>query len=84
MLDRRKFLGVACGLGLAALILPRVNSAGPARARGRLLSECDGALAELAIQYVPDAAPIAATVYREFLRQLPRDVTVYVLWPASR
>lgn len=50
-------------------------------AHGAILSDCDGAIRELVIQYVPEAAGIVETTYRQFLRALPADVTVIVVCP---
>lgn len=50
-------------------------------AHGPILSDCDGAIRELVIQYVPEAAGIVETTYRQFLRALPADVTVIVVCP---
>ena len=48
---------------------------------GPLLSDCDGAIRELVVHYVPEAATIVETAYRQFLRQLPEDINVYVVCP---
>jgi len=51
---------------------------------GALLPDCAGRLRVIVIQYVAGAAEIAGTPYREFLRQLPAEVTVRVLCPGAR
>ena len=43
------------------------------------MSECDGAIREIVIHYVPEAAEIVVPTYRDFLRQLPGDVVVRVV-----
>ncbi len=58
-----------------------VNRPSAARPVGRLLSDCDGGLREIVIQYVPEAAGTVSRAYRALLRQLPRDVTVHVVCP---
>jgi hypothetical protein len=75
-------LGIALGLAASAVVLAMLPDGGRQLDRlekGRLLSECDGALRELVIHYVPDAAEIVVPTYRDFLRQLPRDVVVHVV-----
>ena len=75
-------LGVALGLLGAAAALAVWPATGPAPAdqpAGTLLSECDGALGELVIHYLPEAAATVAPIYRDFLRQLPAEVTVRVV-----
>jgi hypothetical protein len=75
-------LGVALGLAASAVvlaILPGGGSEQGNRQRGRLLSECDGAIRELVIHYVPEAADAIVPIYRDFLRQLPGDVLVHVV-----
>src|SRR5205085_8290477 len=83
MLDRRKLLGAAFGVTLAALILTSVHSAPPNPVHGTLTPDCEGALRELAVQFVPDAEPLVREAYRDFLRQLPADVSVFVLCPEA-
>jgi hypothetical protein len=83
--DRRIRLGVVLGLAGAVLALS-LRGVGSARIveppkHGPVLSDCDGAIRELVIQYVPEAAPIVETAYREFLGQLPPEVTVHVVCP---
>ena len=83
--DRRIRLGVVLGLAGAVLALS-LRGVGSARVipppeHGPVLSDCDGAIRELVIQYAPEAAPIVEIVYREFLRELPKDVTVHVVCP---
>ena len=85
MRRRQVAVGTAIGLMLAAAILSLVGSPSPGRRgqrqAGAILSDCDGAIRELVIQYVPAAAEIVAPVYREFLGALPADVTVHVVCP---
>ncbi|MHC4251272.1 MAG: hypothetical protein ACYS9X_19305 [Planctomycetota bacterium] len=84
MRDRRVALGVAIGLVAGGAMVVSGGALEPATAPREvrtILSDCDGALRELAIHYVPGAAPIVATAYREFLGALPDDVTVRVICP---
>jgi len=77
-------LGCVLGLVLAAGVLGLVQPGGGRRvgpAPGPVLSDCDGAIGELVIQYAAAAAEIVAPVYREFLPNLPADVTVHVVCP---
>ncbi len=79
--------GVFIGLVLGVAILlalergrtppPRWPEAGP------LLSDCDGRMTELVIQYLSPSADICAPAYRAFLPLLPADVTVRVACPAQ-
>jgi hypothetical protein len=72
--------GICIGLLAAAVVLalmhPTAKSIGP----GPMLSECDGRIRSIAIQYVHGSA-FAVPVYRQFLRELPRDVKVYAICP---
>ncbi len=79
--DWRIGLGIVVGLIAAGGIIAveGIRSA-PVRP-GPVLSDCDGALREIVIQYVPRAAPIVQTTYAQFLRQLPEDVVVHVVCP---
>ena len=75
-------LGVIIGLLAASAILALTGS--PERRpfpSGPILSECDGHLRELVLQYEPAAKPIVAPVYRDFLRALDRDVAVHLVCP---
>ena len=85
-------LGAGVALGLAAALAFRAVD-GPTRPRpaddalvrhGPVLSDCDGALRALVVQYVPEAAAIVDTAYRQFLGELPGDVVVYCVVPDSR
>ena len=70
-------LGIALGLAASAVVLAMLPGGGDGRGRpegGKLLSECDGAIREVVIHYVPEAADVVAPTYRDFLRQLPADV----------
>ena len=76
--------GIAAGLVLAAIVLTQASrraAAPPARRAGPVLSDCQGRLDELVVHYVPAAAGVVMTVYREFLSALPPQVTVHVVCP---
>jgi len=73
-------LGVGIGLAVAAAVLSVSDGGGPV-AHGPVLSDCDGALREVVIQYVPDAAPIVTDACRDFLAQLPDGVTAWMVCP---
>ena len=84
MPHRPLWLGVGVGILAAAVILAmagRGPTAIPDDPTGPILSDCDGAIGELVIQYTIPSADIIAPVYREFLGQLPADVTVHVVCP---
>ena len=75
-------LGAIIGLVIGAAVLALVGS--PERRlppSGPILSECDGHLRELVLQYEPGAKGIVAPVYREFLSALDSDVSVHVVCP---
>ncbi|MBN1515297.1 hypothetical protein JXA32_01885 [Candidatus Sumerlaeota bacterium] len=79
-------IGALIGLALAVLTLPAVDwlnrpSRQEAPAGPVVLSDCDGAIRELVIHYVAEAAPMVETAYRDFLTQLPGDVIVHVVCP---
>jgi len=75
-MDARIAIGLVLGLAGA----PALFRDAPPR-HGPLLPDSDGALEEIVIQYVPEAAEIVATAYREFLGALPATVTVRVVCP---
>lgn len=75
-------LGVALGLVASVLVLPALDGDSTASvSSGPLLSDCDGAIDQLVIHYVRGADEIVGTVYCDFLRQLPAEVTVHVVCP---
>ncbi len=87
MKDWRVSLGVLVGVLAAAAFLiagghhaPRV-APGAMLAHGSVLSDCDGAIKQLVIQYVPEAASIVEAAYQQFLGALPADVSVIVVCP---
>jgi len=76
--------GIAAGLALAAMVLTYASRrAAPLSARraGPVLADCDGALEQLVIHYVPEAADIVTEAYCGFLSALPAEVTVHVVCP---
>ena len=76
-----KILGILIGLAAGAAIVALIPSRAERRAQaGPVLSDCDGRLKAVVIQYV-SGAEFAASVYRDFLRQLPGDVMVHVMCP---
>jgi hypothetical protein len=46
-----------------------------------LVSDCDGPLGRIVVQYVPDSHDVVMPVYRQFIPGLPRDVVVYAVCP---
>jgi hypothetical protein len=48
---------------------------------GPIMSECDGHLRELVVQYEPGAREAVASVYRDFLGALGNEVLVHVVCP---
>ncbi|MDX1565361.1 MAG: hypothetical protein R3236_08155, partial [Phycisphaeraceae bacterium] len=45
------------------------------------MSDCDGRLEQIVLHYTAESESIAATPYRQLIRQLPEDVTVHVVCP---
>lgn len=75
-------IGILLGLLLAGVIL-WWQGRGPAEiVHGPLISECEGHLRRVVIQYRAGATP-AAAIYREFLSKLDADVQVIVLVPGK-
>ena len=75
-------VGVIIGLATGTAILALTGS--PERRplpSGPIISECDGHLRALVLQYEPAAKEIVAPVYRDFLRTLDRDVSVHLVCP---
>ncbi|MCG3183701.1 MAG: hypothetical protein ICCCNLDF_01809 [Planctomycetes bacterium] len=73
-------LGVILGLIAALLAMPLLKSTPRAETTvGPVLSDCDGEIRELVIQYTSDSAEIVANPFRDFLTQLPKAVTVHVV-----
>jgi hypothetical protein len=82
MRNRRFIAGILIGLCLAAIVLPLMDHIKAVRARrGPIVSECDGAITEMVVQYLAEAGPIAAKALRDFLRQLPPGIRVWVVCP---
>ena len=74
--------GVALGLLGTAVVVSTLcrPQAGPPPT-GPILSDCDGALAELVVHYASAARPVVSSIYRDFFRQLRPGVTVHVVCP---
>ena len=74
-------LGIALGLGIVAA----VGTAGAKRSTEpfapQVLAEAEGALAEVAMHYVPRLAGVVREPYSDFLRQLPQDVAIRFVVP---
>ena len=82
MFRRSTWLGAVIGAAAAAGVLALVGVRQDAqRPTGPALSECDGRLRALVIQYEPAGAEAVEPVYRQFLSQLRQDVTVYAVCP---
>ena len=72
------FIGLLCGSAILALTGSFERQ--PV-ASGPILSECEGHLRELVLQFEPAAREIVAPVYRDFLRALDPDVSIYLVCP---
>src|SRR3989442_9468004 len=81
MLRLPPILGISLGLTCAAIVLSSMGGRQSApQPPGAMISECDGALREIVIQYVPGAENVVP-VYRDFLPMLSPDVAVDVVCP---
>ena len=77
-----RLLGVTVGV-LAAVLIAAVRPGTPiAQPTGAVLSECDGAIGQVAIQYVAGMDFVWPT-YRALLAALPADVGVTLVCPAA-
>jgi Porphyromonas-type peptidyl-arginine deiminase len=77
-------LGVGLGLAVSAVVLSLYDGGrGRGQPAGPLLSECDGSLRRLVIQYAEGADDAVLPTYRGFLRQLPAGVEVCVVSPSE-
>lgn len=82
MFGRKQIIfGAVLGVVVAAVILAWDRAGRAAPPQGIIVSECEGALKELVIQYEPGALEDIAPIYRDFLRQLSADVIVHVACP---
>ena len=73
-------MGICIGLVAAAFVLAMTGERQIRVVNGPMISECDGRIRSIAIQYVRGSR-FAVPVYQQFLGALPSDVTVYVLCP---
>jgi hypothetical protein len=82
MLRWQTLVGILIGLlsGTAILALTGSPERRPVPS-GPILSECDGHLRELVLQYEPAAKAVVAPVYHDFLCALDRDVSVHFVCP---
>ena len=77
-----RLAGIAIGLAFAGIVLLILGNARlRAMSSGPILSEHDGHIRELVIQYQPGAREIVLPVYRDFLQWLENDVIVNVVAP---
>ena len=74
--------GIALGLVAGSVMALWFGGKGDTPPNGPIISESDGHLRELVIQYEPAAKEIVATPYRHFLGALEADVTVQVICPS--
>lgn len=75
--------GILLGLGVSFAVLVGVSEKPVVHAlkAGPLMSETEGTLEELVVQYVQSAHDAAAPVLKQFLPQLSNHVRVYVVVP---
>ena len=75
--------GVVIGLAAAGIVLALLPPGRGPDATGQALSDCDGPIGQLVIQYLPEGADIAGPLYAALLPQLPADVIVHVVCPSA-
>src|SRR3989442_252451 len=81
MLSFLRILGIVIGISAAALVLSRVGGRqNPIAPTGPMISECDGAIREIVIQYVHGAESVLP-VYQDFFPQLSPETIVNVACP---
>ena len=73
-------IGICIGLLAAAAVLAMTGGRQTVASNGPIISECDGRIRSVAIQYVR-GSHFAVPIYRQFLGVLAADVTVYALCP---
>lgn len=73
--------GLLLGLGLALLAggWLGLGQQEPELPTGQLLSDCEGPIRQVVIQYHPDGLDIVATPYQQFLSKLRKDIEVIVV-----
>ena len=76
-------LGLLLAVGVIALHYGNRTASPALPIGGPVLSDCDGALREVVIQYVASAGDIVSPACSQFLRQLPADITVRVVCPSA-
>ena len=82
MLRWQTLAGIVLGFGVAVAIAAMARNPGPLDiSSGAILSESDGHLRELVIQYEPSARDVVLPAYRDFLPYLEEDITVHVVSP---
>jgi hypothetical protein len=74
-------LGAVIGVGVGFVVLALSGVGGKRAASGPVLSECDGRMREVVVQYEPSSREVVAAAYRDFLGALDADVTVRVVCP---
>ena len=72
--------GICLGLLAAAFVLAMTGRTELSATQGPMISECDGRIRSVAIQYIHNST-FAVPVYQQFLAALPRDVKVYAICP---
>jgi N-dimethylarginine dimethylaminohydrolase len=81
MIRPAQILGLGIGACVAMLLLGSVQSPKtPQRASAAMLSECNGVIREIVIQYTHGADAVLP-VYQQFLPMLPRGIVVDVVVP---
>lgn len=79
---KARLIGIGVGLLLAGLILWRQDKGGHPVTPGPLISECDGHLSRVVIQYIAGAEPVIP-VYQDFLTKLDANVQVIAAVPGK-
>lgn len=85
MIDYRKIIGAIAGLIIFCSVLPFYQRLIPVNKEKetnyKLLSDCDGKIKKLVIQYIPEAAGIVVKIYQQFLTELKGDISIIVICP---
>jgi hypothetical protein len=82
LLASPKIIGIAVGLLAAATVLLTDHPRRAPSDTGAMLSECDGSIESIVIQYVT-GADFTLPIYRQFLAALPSSVRVYAVCPGE-
>ena len=82
----KKFIGIALGLTCALAVIGSIEFIAGEGSHTeqhsvpkRILSDCDGTMEHIVIQYVKEADEITKSVYRDLISQLPDDIRITLI-----